>query len=35
MGTSLNAGGINYGLLKQQEALKRLKTVEAFATGGV
>jgi len=34
-GSSLNAGGIGYGLLKQEEAMKRLKSVEAFATGGV
>ena len=34
LGTSLNAGGINYGMLKQQEALKRLKEVETFATSG-
>jgi arylsulfatase len=34
-GSSLNAGGINYTMLKQQEALKRLKEVESFATGGV
>ncbi|OQP40717.1 arylsulfatase [Niastella yeongjuensis] len=33
-GSSLNAGGINYGMLKQQEALKRLKEVETFATIG-
>jgi arylsulfatase len=33
-GSSLNAGGINYGLLKQTEALKRLKEVESFATAG-
>ncbi|MBX9827413.1 MAG: arylsulfatase [Xanthobacteraceae bacterium] len=29
-GSSLNAGGINYGLLRQQEAMKRLKEVERF-----
>jgi arylsulfatase len=34
MGSSLNAGSINYGLLKQTEALKRLKEVESFATAG-
>lgn len=34
-GSSLNVGGINYGLLKKEEALKRLKEVETFATGGV
>jgi arylsulfatase len=34
-GSSLNAGNINYSMLKQQEALKRLKEVESFATGGV
>lgn len=34
VGTSLNAGGINYGLLKQTEAMKRLKEVESFATAG-
>lgn len=33
-GSSLNAGGINYGLLKQAEAMKRLKEVERFATAG-
>jgi arylsulfatase A-like enzyme len=27
-GNSLNAGGINYGLLRQQEALRRLKDLE-------
>ena len=27
-GNSLNAGGINYGLLRQQEAMKRLKELE-------
>ena len=27
-GSSLNAGGINYGLLRQQAALKRLNEVE-------
>jgi arylsulfatase len=34
VGSSLNAGGIGYGMLKQQEALKRLKEVETFATAG-
>jgi arylsulfatase len=29
-GNSLNAGGINYGLLKQQEAMKRLKELETL-----
>jgi arylsulfatase len=33
-GSSLNAGGIGYGLLKQAEAMKRLKEVESFATAG-
>lgn len=33
-GSSLNAGGIGYGLLKQVEAMKRLKEVESFATAG-
>lgn len=33
-GSSLNAGGIGYGLLKQAEAMKRLKDVETFATAG-
>ena len=27
-GSSLNASGINYGLLRQQEAMKRLKEME-------
>ena len=27
-GSSLNAGGINYGLIRQQDALKRLKELE-------
>ena len=27
-GSSLNAGGINYGLLRQQEAMKRLEGLE-------
>jgi arylsulfatase len=30
-GSSLNASGINYGLLRQQEVLKRLKDVERMA----
>jgi arylsulfatase len=29
-GSSLNAGGINYGLLRQQDALKRLKELEGL-----
>ncbi|VTR91250.1 arylsulfatase : Uncharacterized protein OS=Bradyrhizobium japonicum SEMIA 5079 GN=BJS_03493 PE=4 SV=1: Sulfatase [Gemmata massiliana] len=29
-GSSLNAGGINYGMLRQQDALKRLKEVEGL-----
>jgi arylsulfatase len=29
-GSSLNAGGINYGLLRQAEAMKRLKDLEHF-----
>jgi len=28
MGSSLNAGGIGYGLLRQTEAIKRLKELE-------
>ena len=28
MGSSLNASNINYGLLQQQQALKRLKDIE-------
>ncbi len=31
MGSSLNAAGINYGLLRQQDAMKRLKDVENMA----
>jgi arylsulfatase A-like enzyme len=31
-GSSLNAGNIGYGLLKQQEALKRMKDLETLAT---
>jgi arylsulfatase len=30
MGNSLNAAGINYGLLRQQDALKRLKELESL-----
>jgi arylsulfatase len=30
-GSSLNAGGINYGMLRQQDAMKRLKELERFA----
>ena len=30
-GNSLNAAGINYGLLRQQAALSRLKELESFA----
>lgn len=33
-GHSLNAGQIGYGLLRQTEAMKRLKSVEAFAVAG-
>ena len=29
-GSSLNAGGINYGMLRQAEAMKRLKELEAL-----
>ena len=29
-GSSLNAGSINYGLLKQTEAMKRLKQLESL-----
>jgi arylsulfatase len=29
-GSSLNASGINYGLLRQQDALKRLKELESL-----
>jgi arylsulfatase len=29
-GSSLNAGGINYGMLRQQDALKRLKELEGL-----
>jgi arylsulfatase len=31
MGSSLNAGGINYGWLQQQAALKRLGELEQLA----
>ena len=30
MGSSLNAGGIGYGTLRQAEAMKRLKELERF-----
>ena len=30
VGSSLNASGINYGLLQQQQALKRLKDLEGM-----
>jgi arylsulfatase len=33
-GSSLNAANIGYGLLRQREALKRLKDVESFAVAG-
>jgi arylsulfatase A-like enzyme len=33
-GSSLNAGEIGYGLLQRSEAMKRLKSVEAFAVAG-
>jgi len=33
-GSSLNAANIGYGLLRQREALKRLKDVESFAIAG-
>jgi arylsulfatase len=29
-GSSLNASGINYGLLRQEDALKRLSELEAI-----
>lgn len=29
-GSSLNAGGINYGMLRQEAALKRLKELETL-----
>ena len=31
-GSSLNAAGINYGLLRQQDALKRLQELEKIKT---
>jgi len=31
LGNSLNAGGIGYGLLRQQDAMKRLKELESMA----
>lgn len=34
MGSSLNAGAIGYGLVRQEDALKRLGAVESFATAG-
>lgn len=34
MGNSLNAGSIGYAMIRQEEALKRLGTVERFATAG-
>lgn len=33
-GSSLNAGGIGYGLLRQEEAMKRLKTFESLTAAG-
>lgn len=33
-GSSLNAGGINYSLLKQTEAMKRLRDLEVMRTPG-
>ena len=33
-GSSLNAANIGYGLLRQRDALKRLKDVESFAVAG-
>jgi len=33
-GSTLNPGGINYGMLRQQDALKRLKEVEGMARPG-
>jgi arylsulfatase len=33
-GSSLNASGIGYGLLKQTEAMKRLKDLEVMRTPG-
>jgi arylsulfatase len=34
LGTSLNAGGISYGLVRQTEALNRLKDLERMGTPG-
>jgi arylsulfatase len=34
MGSSLNAAGINYGLLRQEDALKRLKELERLSAPG-
>jgi arylsulfatase len=31
-GSTLNAGGINYGLLRQQDAMKRLREVESMVS---
>jgi arylsulfatase len=31
-GSTLNAGGINYGLLRQQDAMKRLRELESLAS---
>ncbi len=33
-GSSLNASGINYGMLRQQDALKRLKEMETMSRPG-
>ncbi len=33
-GSTLNPGGINYGLLRQQDAMKRLKEVESLSRPG-
>jgi hypothetical protein len=33
-GSSLNAGGINYGMLRQAEAMNRLKEVETMSRPG-
>ena len=33
-GSSLNAGSIGYPMLRTEDAMKRLKTVESFATAG-
>jgi hypothetical protein len=32
-GSALNAGSINYGLLRQQDAMKRLKELETLHPG--